>query len=104
MKLWKRKGMLRKAAAIKKRKIKFEPNISPGEACLRGERHLRRHEYKRAFTCFNYAARGCHSRAWAKLGVMFFRGLGCTADNETARICFKCARIAKKIADSEVCN
>ena len=104
MKLWKRKGMLHRAALIKKRKVKLEPSVSPAEACSRGERHLQRHEYKRAFACFNRAARECNSRAWAKLGVMYYWGLGCTADHETARICIKCARIAKKIADSEVCN
>ena len=101
MKFWKRKGMLRKAAVMKKRKVQLEPGISPADACSRGERHLRRHEYRKAYAYFRRAAGQGVSKAWGKLAVMYHRGLGCSADYENARFAIKAARIAARLEEYE---
>lgn len=101
MKAWKRKGMLRKAAAIKAKKTMLQPVTAPEEDYRYGERHFRRHEYKRALAYFHRAAGQGVSKAWGKLAVMYHRGLGCSADHENARFAIKAARVAARLEEYE---
>lgn len=103
MKFWKRKGM-RRRAAIKAKKVLMETRISPETAYKCGERHYRRHEYKKAFEYFRYAAGQGVSKAWGKMAVMYFRGLGCNVDRDNVHICIKAARITAQLEESEMAS
>ena len=93
--------MARKAAAIQAQKDKLQPAATPQEDYKRGEHHFRRHEYRKARAYFHRAAGQCISKAWGKLAVMYFRGLGCRVDRENARFAIKAARIAARIEAAE---
>ena len=101
MKTWRRKAMARKAVAIKAKIAILQSVTTPEEDYRHGERHLRRHEYKRALAYFHRAAGQGVSKAWGKLAVMYHRGLGCSADYENARFAIKAARIAARLEEYE---
>lgn len=101
MKFWKRKGMIRKAVAVRAKKADLQPVTTPEEDYRHGERHFRRHEYKRAHAYFHRAAGQGVSKAWGKLAVMYHRGLGCSADYENARFAIKAARLTARLEEYE---
>ena len=96
-----RKLQQRKAAATKARRSKVKPAMSPKDAYSQGEWHYHRRSYKKAKQYFCFAAGRGISKAWGKLAVLYFRGLGGAVDHDLARLAIKGARVAAKLEEME---